>query len=157
MYVISRGYGGPGGVARPGLRAGSEPDMGQPMSVSGESSDKGGRELREEQRTSTLKPVKILLGGKNSVSIIDAVLLDSSPHGVRLRTAVPVAIPEWVSLKLRDGDTHRAQRRWQRGEEIGLKLAESDSRDLLDALIAGLSHDQRRALIARIEASMVAD
>lgn len=112
-------------------------------------------ELRQAPRAASLKSVKILFNGGFTSSVIDAVLLDSSSSGVRVRTAAPVQIPEWVTIKFRDGETSRGQRRWQRGTEIGFKLVEAESRDLLDALIEGLSFDQRRALIARIEASMV--
>lgn len=114
-------------------------------------------ELRQSIRSSSLKSVKIVVGGKFTQSVVDGVVLDSSAQGLRVRTASPALIPEWVTLKYRDGETYRAQRRWQRGNEIGFKLAAADSRELLDALIAGLSRDQRRALIARIEASLVED
>jgi hypothetical protein len=62
-------------------------------------------------------------------------------------------VPEWVTLKFTDGSASRARKCWARGTQIGFELV-ADGGDMLDAMIAGLTHDQRRALIAKIERSL---
>ena len=105
---------------------------------------------RRALRNSTLKRAQITFGA----AAIDCVVVDTSSGGLRARTASPVTVPEWVTLRYPDGSMSRARRRWVRGTQIGFELTGSDSGDLLDAMIAGLTQDQRRALIARLEASL---
>jgi hypothetical protein len=103
-------------------------------------------------RSSTLKRAQIIFGA----SAIDCVVVDTSSGGLRVRTASIVTVPEWVTLRYPDGSMSRARRRWMRGTQIGFQLIGSDSGDLLEAMIAGLTHDQRRALITKLEASLIA-
>ncbi len=111
---------------------------------------------RRGARTGVLKRAKLVFGNDDmSRSVIDCVVMDLSPTGARVRTGTPVTVPEWVTFLLPDGMSSRARRRWTRGNEIGLELTSSDHESLLEAMIAGLSEDQRRALIARIEATLV--
>lgn len=110
---------------------------------------------RQIARAAVLQKVKVIFADSTYAdSVIDCLVVDRSQDGVRVRTAVAVTVPEWVTLKFSDGATFRARRRWVRGVEIGFELAATDGTGLLDAMIAGLTHDQRRALIARIEASL---
>ena len=111
-------------------------------------------EQRVRGRSGTFKRVKIVVGTAQSPSIIDAFVVDESVDGFRVRTAVMISLPDWVTLRFPDGATFRANRRWAKGLEIGFQIVPEDSRTLLDAMIAGLTPDQRRALIARIEGSL---
>ena len=88
---------------------------------------------------------------------IDCALLDISDTGARVRTMKQVHIPEWVRLDLPDGTSFRANRRWCRGLEIGFRLNSLENDDLLTAMIDGLTRDQKRSLLARIEASLAQD
>ena len=111
---------------------------------------------RRDSRSSVLKRAKITFGNPDQThSVIDCVLMNVSPTGARVRTAVATNVPEWVTLVFPDGVSTRARRRWTQGAEIGFEMAATDELSLLDAMIAGLTPDQRRALIARIEASLV--
>lgn len=113
---------------------------------------------RLSPRVGVLKSVKIIFARiVLADTIIDGVVLDRSAEGVRVRTPVVVEIPEWVTLKFPDEAAHPAQRRWMRGAEIGFRLVATDSTALLDAMIAGLTIDQRHALVARIEASLISE
>ena len=114
-------------------------------------------EQRRDARSSVLKRAKITFGNPDQThAVIDCVLMNVSPSGARVRTAVATSVPEWVTLMFPDGASSRARRCWTQGNEIGFEMAASDESSLLDAMIAGLTPDQRRALIARIEASLVA-
>ena len=118
------------------------------------SSGKADENQRADARRGTFKRVKIIVGTTNSPSVIDALVIDESLQGLRVQTGLMATVPEWVTLRFADGATFRANRRWARGLEIGFKLVQEDSRSLLDAMISGLTPDQRRALIARIESSL---
>ena len=111
-------------------------------------------EHRREPRASVLKRAKITFGNPDQTnSVIDCVVMNISLTGVKVRTTVTANIPEWVTLVFPDGATRRACRRWTQGAEIGFEFAAAIDGDLLDAMIAGLTPDQRRALIGRIEAA----
>ncbi|MGH7044358.1 MAG: hypothetical protein ACREFY_19815 [Acetobacteraceae bacterium] len=113
-------------------------------------------ERREGSRSSVLKRVKITFGNPDLThSVIDCVVTNTSPSGIRVRTTITANIPEWVTLVFPDGVAVRARRRWAQGTEIGLELVAKDGGNLLGAMISGLTPDQRRALIAQIEASLV--
>ena len=111
-------------------------------------------EQRKGPRASVLKRAKITFGNPDQThSVIDCVVMNVSSTGARVRTTVTSAIPEWVTLAFPDGTALRARCRWTRGTEIGFELARPVEGDLLDAMIAGLTPDQRRLLVARIEAA----
>jgi hypothetical protein len=113
-------------------------------------------EKRTDTRASVLKRAKITFGNPDQThSVIDCVVMNTSSSGIKARTTVPANIPEWVTLVFPDGPSHRARRRWTRGTEVGFELTLQDTESLLDAMIAGLTPEQRRSLVARIEASLV--
>lgn len=107
-------------------------------------------ERRTGSRKSLLKKAQLVFGS----CAVDCILLDISDTGARVRTTKLVPIPDWVRLDLPDGKFFLANRRWTRGLEIGFSLNPSRNDDLLEAMIDGLSPDQKRSLIARIEASL---
>ena len=81
-------------------------------------------EQRGVPRIGVLKRAKIILGesGRGD-SIIDCIVVNTSPTGVRVRTSVFTPVPEWVTLEFPDGTAVRAGRRWARGLEMGFDLA----------------------------------
>ena len=107
---------------------------------------------RKAVRSSVMQRCQIRFGS----SAIDCLIVDTSAGGLRTRTGSVVVVPEWVTLKFTDGSVSRARQRWARGTEIGFELV-VDGGNLLDSMIAGLTHDQRHALITRIEASLLTD
>ena len=81
------------------------------------------REKRGACRIGVLKRAKILLGASGRAdSIIDCIVVNTSPTGIRVRTAVAMPTPEWVTLEFPDGTAVHARRRWARGLEIGFDL-----------------------------------
>ena len=107
---------------------------------------------RKAVRSSVMLRCQIRFGS----STVDCLIVDTSAGGIRTRTGSVVVVPEWVTLKFTDGSISRARQRWARGTEIGFELV-ADGGNLLDSMIAGLTHDQRHALITRIEASLLTD
>lgn len=113
-------------------------------------------EKRGGTRSSVLKRAKITFGNPDQThSVIDCVVMNTSASGIKARTTIPLTVPEWVTLVFPDGPALRARRRWTQGTEIGFELAAQDGESLLDAMIAGLTLEQRRTLVARIEASLL--
>ena len=81
-------------------------------------------EQRRVPRIGVLKRAKIVLGEPGrGLSIIDCIVVNTSPTGVRVRTAIIAPTPEWVTLEFPDGTAVRARRRWARGLEMGFDLA----------------------------------
>src|SRR3712207_4190106 len=117
------------------------------MSGGGDTEGGGGNRRRAE-RSSVLKRAQILFGS----TVIDCVVVDSSAGGLRIRIQSAIAVPEAVTLRFVDGSAVRARRRWTRGTEVGFRL--DVEADLLDAMIAGLTQEQRRALLARVQATL---
>ena len=114
-------------------------------------------EQRGGTRSSMLKRAKITFGNPDHThSVIDCVVMNMSATGIKARTTVPVTVPEWVTLAFPDGTATRARLRWTRGTELGFELVAQNGESLLDAMIAGLTPEQRRTLVARIEASLLA-
>lgn len=73
---------------------------------------------RCDQRRSVLKGAKMLF----SDSIVDCLVINISEVGARVRTAAIMPIPERITLRLSDGATFTAVRRWARGTETGLSF-----------------------------------
>ncbi len=55
-------------------------------------------------------------------SVVDCLVLDVSPTGVRVSTEAFMPFPEEVTLEFRTGGVWSAQRRWQRGMETGFEF-----------------------------------
>lgn len=77
------------------------------------------RDSRREQRNRVLKGGKVVFDN----AVFDCHVLDISPNGARVRFSVPVVVPEAVVLRLRDGASYHAVRRWSRGNEVGLEFS----------------------------------
>ena len=84
----------------------------------------GQGEQRGVLRIGVLRGAKIVLGepGRGH-SIIDCIVANTSPTGVRVRTSVFTPVPEWVTLEFPDGTTSHAHRCWARGLEMGFDLS----------------------------------
>ncbi len=78
----------------------------------------GDENKRMAQRQPVLKSAKIHFAH----SVVDCLVLDSSPGGIRLSTELPIAFPDEVKVEMRSGAIWRAGRRWQRGVEAGFEL-----------------------------------
>ena len=59
-------------------------------------------------------------------SVVDCALLEISRGGARVHLLAPVEVPEIVTLRL-GGETWTMQRRWQKGPEVGFKVAGGNS------------------------------
>lgn len=55
-------------------------------------------------------------------SVIDCLVLDLSPTGLRVGTEGLVVFPDTVVVEFRNGGMWHAVRRWQRGVETGFEL-----------------------------------
>ena len=73
---------------------------------------------RTDGRQPVLKAAKVRFHD----SVIDCLVLDLSPGGMRVSTEGFVAFPETVTVELRTGGLWTAERRWQRGLETGFAL-----------------------------------
>ena len=72
---------------------------------------------RQAARQPVLKTAKVMFAN----SVVDCLVLDVSPTGVRVSTETYFAFPEAVTLEFRSGGVWRAVRRWQRGLETGFE------------------------------------
>ena len=116
------------------------------MEQDGNGGARGGEQgKRGAQRNRVLKSAQIIFGS----SALNCVVLDISVSGARVNLTAPATIPEVVALRLRDGSTYPACRRWARGAEIGLEFTGR-------AAASGDSGHARRAWAA-LEAVRAAD
>lgn len=111
----------------------------------------GSREQRVIARQGVLWAAKLDTGS----AVIDCIILDISMRGARLRFGAPVAVPERVTLRLRDGRRYEAWRRWSRGTQMGLEFvgagvalhpSETMQRRVRDILEAVQAADPKRWL-----------
>ncbi len=77
---------------------------------------------RRPGRLSVIKAAQLAFGG----SVLDCVLLDVSPHGVRLYFPTPTEVPALATLRLKDGESRTIRRRWQTGSQAGFESAGTD-------------------------------
>jgi len=75
-------------------------------------------ESRRDHRKSVIQAGKVVFGN----AVFDCLVLDIAPTGARVRFSIPVAIPETVVLRMREGTSYPAARRWSRGTEVGLEF-----------------------------------
>ena len=73
---------------------------------------------RRGARDRVLKRGRIISDG----GVFDCLVLDISPHGARVKFSIPVALPPQVMLRMSEGTTFPATRRWSRGTEVGLEF-----------------------------------
>lgn len=115
------------------------------MEQEGGGGARGGESKRGADRNRVLKGGQIIFGS----SALNCVVVDISVSGARVNLTTPAVIPEVVALRLRDGTTYPACRRWARGTEIGLEFTGRSS-------ASGDSGHARRAWAA-LEAVRAAD
>jgi len=101
--------------------------------------------LRGAERDSVLKGAAVVFGN----STLDCIVLNISRSGARVSFATPVTIPKIVTLRLRDGSTYPAHRRWARGMDVGLEFTR--------AVIASGDEGRIRRAWAALEAVQAAD
>jgi hypothetical protein len=71
-------------------------------------------------------------------SVVDCIIVDQSPGGVRISTDVQMPFPKQVIVELRSGERWSAMLRWQQGLESGFQyetfagLSEEFRQDALD-------------------------
>ena len=74
---------------------------------------------RAGSRQPVLKTAKLHVGS----GVVDCLVLDTSPTGVRVSTEGLVKLPAEVVVELRSGGMFKAICRWQRGIESGLEFS----------------------------------
>lgn len=89
----------------------------------------GTAERRRAKRQGMLKRAQIAAGQ----TLFDCCILDSSEHGVRIETPMPMRLPDNVVLRLQGELAIAARRCWSRGTEAGLEFAVEDRGALSDA------------------------
>ena len=65
-----------------------------------------------------IKAAQVVLGG----SLLDCTVFDLSAAGARLYCETKAEIPDVVILRLPDGTSRVAHRRWQQGSESGFEF-----------------------------------
>ena len=84
-----------------------------------------------------IRTAKIIAGD----TVFDCLIMDLSAHGARVRFGSTTSVPEQVAIRLPDGTSYDAIRRWVRGEEAGFEfIAET-----------GLSVEARQLALAYYE------
>lgn len=76
------------------------------------------RQPRAARRDQTVKSAHVLIGE----TALRCVVMDMSAAGARIAFASPVSLPSVLALRIRDGSTYPAVRRWSRGLEAGLEF-----------------------------------
>ena len=91
----------------------------QPVSPPPHAGPSGGsREVRRARREGVIWGARLDTGA----AVLDCIVLDISARGARLRFGAPVAVPERVTLHLRDGRRFEARRCWSHGTLAGLEF-----------------------------------
>ena len=93
---------------------------------------------RQSDRKAVLRTAKIVFEN----AVLDCIIVDLSPRGARVRFGSASALPMNMSVKLPDGTSYDAVRRWVRGEEAGLEFL-SDTSLSPAARAAALEFHQR--------------
>ena len=76
-------------------------------------------------------------------AVFDCIVVDMSAHGARVRFGAATVVPDVLTLKLADGTSYDARRRWTRGEEAGLEF-------IADTSLSGAARRQAWALQERL-------
>lgn len=101
-------------------------------------------ELRRNARKGVLKHAQIIDG----CTVIDCVVENLSATGAKLRLGNPIALRQAFSLRLHNGTSHAAGRRWARGTAVGIEF---------EGAGPAVEAERRHLVEAVREASMVAD
>jgi hypothetical protein len=110
----------PGAVATPPVSAAPpRPDLPPLVGEAGDAGPPGGSpDLRGVARRGVLWSAKVDAAGL----VLDCIVLDISVRGARLRFGAPVALPDRIALRLRDGTRYEARRCWSRGAQVGVEF-----------------------------------
>ncbi len=113
---------------------------------------------RTDGRQPVLKAAKV----RFNQSVVDCLVLDLSPGGMRVSTEGFVAFPETVQVELRTGGLWRAERRWQRGLETGFALVafaglSGEAAAAASRLYDAVRNDGLREVTARLAAERYYD
>jgi hypothetical protein len=76
--------------------------------------------MRRINRQRVFKAGKIIFGEADTT--VDCLIRDESPAGLLVETDVFVEVPERVKIKIINGGTFLALRRWALGNKIGLEF-----------------------------------
>jgi PilZ domain len=74
--------------------------------------------VRQSRRSKMIKRAQIAFDG----SVLDCALLDISPTGALVHLFAPADVPDITTLRLSQGESRTARRRWQRGAQVGLEF-----------------------------------
>ena len=74
--------------------------------------------MRVKHRDRTLRSAAVIAGA----SVWRCIVLDLSTSGARIAFASPVNLPVSFALRLRDGATYPAVKRWEKGLELGVQF-----------------------------------
>ncbi len=113
---------------------------------------------RAGSRQPVLKTAKLHIGN----GVVDCLVLDTSPTGLRVSTEVLVRFPTDLVVELRSGGMFNVVCRWQRGTEAGLEftsfagLNDLAGRQALNAYQA-LSSSGLREVVGRLESERYFD
>ncbi len=75
---------------------------------------------RRIKRQRVVKMGKIIFGVSDIT--VDCLICDETPAGILVETETPVSVPEEVKIKLTNGGTFLAMRRWVLGNKIGFEF-----------------------------------
>ena len=75
---------------------------------------------RRIKRQRVVKMGKIIFGVSDIT--VDCLICDETSSGLLVETETPVSIPDEVKIKLTNGGTFRASRRWAFGNKIGFEF-----------------------------------
>ncbi|HQT37902.1 MAG TPA: hypothetical protein PK231_00660 [Acidocella sp.] len=75
---------------------------------------------RRIKRQRVVKMGKIIFGASDIT--VDCLICDETSAGVLVETETPVPVPDEVKIKLTNGGTFRAVRRWVLGNKIGFEF-----------------------------------
>jgi hypothetical protein len=78
---------------------------------------------RNNQRDRVIKSALVLVGN----TTFTCILRDISTSGARISFSTPMMLPKEFSLRLSDGSTYPAIRRWTRGLDVGLEFTAASS------------------------------
>ncbi len=76
--------------------------------------------MRRANRQRVFKSGKIVFGEAGTT--VDCLIRDESPTGILIETDVFVEVPEQVKVKITNGGTFLALRRWALGNKIGFEF-----------------------------------
>ncbi len=77
-------------------------------------------EQRRSKRKRVIKRGQVSFGFSGST--VDCLIIDESSYGVMVETAVPMAVPEQVTIIIDGRATFPAIRRWSMGNRLGLEF-----------------------------------